>query len=150
MYRDLLRRVEDRARSYGDALQAPCDERRLEKLRGRVGEELGTVLPEDYADFLRLTDGMNWNGLYLYPSETFPIAGHPEYELRGLVEPNLDYREDDWFADLLVFGDDGLDLYARRISTGEYQIYDRVPNNLIETVPSFDALASAALGRCLS
>ena len=107
-------------------------------------------MPEAYAGFLRLTDGMNWNGLYVYPSETSPLKGHPQHRLRGFVETNLGYREDDWFADLLVFGDDSLDIYAHRISTGEYQIYDKVPGNLVETVPSFDALMSASLRRCLS
>ena len=145
MYQELLRQVEDQARKYGRALQPPCDERRLVKLRECVRNELRSELPEAYAGFLRSTDGMNWNGLFVYASERSPLASHVD----GFVGANLDYREDDRFADLLVFGHDSLDVYTRRVSTGEYQVFDGVAHNLIATLPSFDALMSAALRRCL-
>ncbi len=147
VYRELLRRVEDQARGYGDTLQAPCDGARLARLRERVRNELRSGLPEEYAGFLRLTDGMNWNGLYVYPSETSPIAGHPEHVLAGIVETNLDLREGDRFDDLLVFAEDSLDVYARRVSTGEFMIFDRISHDPIEAAPSFDALMGAALRR---
>ena len=148
-YRELLRRVEHQAGGYGVTLQASCDGSRLARLRGRVREALGSELPEAYAGFLRLTDGMNWNGLFVYPSETSPIAGHPEHVLAGFVETNLDFREDERFDDLLVFAEDSLDVYARRVSTGEFVILGRVSYDLIEAVPSFDTLMAAALRRCL-
>ena len=122
----------------------------MEKLRRRVREELGAELPEGYADFLRSTDGMNWNGLYVHPSETSEIADHPGHVLTGFVETNLGLRDDDRFEDLLVFAEDSLDFYARRVSTGEFQVFERVPLDLVETFPSFDALMGAALRRCLS
>ena len=148
-YRELLREAEDQKRRHGDALQAPCDERRLSVLRGRVRGELGTELHEEYAGFLRLTDGMNWNGLYVYPSETSPVADRSANAMAGFVEANLGLREDGWCSDLLVFAEDSLDLFTRSVLTGEYRIYDRVPGNLIETGPPFDALMGVTLERCL-
>jgi hypothetical protein len=71
-------------------------------------------------------------------------AGYSE----GFVEANPRYR-DDRFAGLLVFAEDSLDVYAFRVSTGEYRIFDHVPHYLIDTVHSFDALMSVALQRCL-
>ena len=146
MYERLLRRVEDQAVTYGETLPAPCDGRSLAELRERVRDELGAELPGAYAGFLRLRDGLNWNGLFVYAGGRSPAAGNIE----GFVEANLRYRDDDRFAGLLVFAEDGLDVYALRVSTREYQIFDQVPHNLIDTVPSFDALMCAALRRCLS
>ena len=45
--------------------------------------------------------------------------------------------------------------YARRcsrpaLSTGEFQILDLVPRQVMETLPSFNALIDVALGRCLN
>lgn len=70
--------------------------------------------------------------------------------LPGLVESNLDHREVAGIEDVLVFGHDSLDLYAWCSTTDEYQILDLVPRDVMETVPSFDALLSAALRRCLN
>ena len=52
--------------------------------------------------------------------------------------------------DVLVFGHDSLDLFAWRSSTGEFQVLDLVPRDVLKTLPSFDALMGVALGRCLN
>lgn len=36
------------------------------------------------------------------------------------------------------------------LSTGEFQILDLVPRQVMETLPSFNALIEVALGRCLN
>ena len=35
-------------------------------------------------------------------------------------------------------------------STGEFQILDLLPRDVLETLPSFDALMGMSLGRCLN
>jgi hypothetical protein len=151
VYPQLLRDVEAQARRYGAAaLQPPCAEQAVRALRLRVREELGLPLPGEFAEFLRLADGLNWNGLYLYPSATTSLAGQPDVVLAGLVESNLDHRDTGGPEDVLVFGHDSLDLFAWRSSTGEFQVLDLVPRDVLETLPSFDALMGVALGRCLN
>jgi hypothetical protein len=138
VYPELLREVELQARRYGAAaLQPPCAEQAVRALRLRVRDELGLPLPVEFEEFLRIADGLNWNGLYLYPSA-------------DLVESNLDQREDAGLEDVLVFGNDSLDLFTWRSSTGEFQILDLVPRQVMETLPSFNALIEVALGRCLN
>jgi hypothetical protein len=39
---------------------------------------------------------------------------------------------------------------ALRSSTGEFQILDLVPRQVMESLPSFNALIEVALGRCLN
>jgi hypothetical protein len=108
------------------------------------------ALPVELEELLRIADGMNWNGLYLYPSATASLACQPDVVLAGIVEANLDHRDVGGFEDVLVLGHDSLDLYAWRASTGEFQVLDRVPREVMESLPSFDALMEVALGRCLN
>jgi hypothetical protein len=151
VYPELLRDVEAQARRYGAAaLQPPCAEQAVHALHLRVRDELGLPLPGEFAEFLRLADGLNWSGLYLYPSATTSLAGQPDVVLAGLVESNLDHRDTGGPEDVLVFGHDSLDLFAWRSSTGEFQVLDLVPRDVLETLPSFDALMGVALGRCLN
>ena len=135
MYPQLLRDVEAQARRYGAAaLQPPCAEQAVHALHLRVRDELGLPLPGEFAEFLRLADGLNWNGLYLYPSATTSLAGQPDVVLAGLVESNLDHRDTGGPEDVLVFGHDSLDLFAWRSSTGEFQVLDLVPRDVLETL----------------
>jgi hypothetical protein len=151
VYPQLLRDVEAQARRYGAAaLQPPCAKQAVHALHLRVRDELGLPLPGEFAEFLRLADGLNWNGLYLYPSATTSLPGQPDVVLAGLVESNLDHRVTGGPEDVLVFGHDSLDLFAWRSSTGEFQVLDLVPRDVLETLPSFDALMGVALRRCLN
>lgn len=145
MYEQLLTEVGAEQARYGERSQPPCTEERLERLRRRVREELGAELPEGYAAFLRRQDGLNHNGLFIYASETSPVAGGADATIEGLVEANLGWRDDEYFNDHLVFGEGNMDLYVRHLPTGEYQIIDRTPGNVIETHPSFEQLIAAAL-----
>jgi hypothetical protein len=151
VYPELLRDVEAQARRYGAAaLQPPCAEQGVRALRLRVRDELGLSLPVEFEEFLRIADGLNWNGLYLYPSATTSLEGQPDVVLAGIVESNLDHRDTGGPEDVLVFGHDSLDLFAWRSSTGEFQVLDLVPRDVLETLPTFDALMGVALGRCLN
>ncbi len=145
MYEQLLTRVGEEQARYGERSQPPCTEERLERLRRRALEELNAEVPEEYAAFLRAQDGLNHNGLFIYASETSPVAGGTDATIEGFVEANLGWRDDEFFNDYLVFGEGNMDLYVRHLPTGEYQVIDRTPGNLIESHPSFDQLIAAAL-----
>jgi hypothetical protein len=145
MYEQLLTQVGAEQAKYGERAQPPCTEERLDGLRRRARQELGAEVPEEYAAFLRAQDGLNHNGLFIYASETSPVAGAPDAAIEGLVEANLGWRDDEHFNNYLVFGEGNMDLYVRHLPTGDYQVIDRTPGNLIETHPSFNQLLAAAL-----
>ena len=149
MYQELLQRVAEEQRRFGSGLQSPSTEEQIQALVGRAKEELHTEPPVDYLNFLKLTNGLDWNGVVIYASDTVPIVGHPDRPIPDLVEMNLNYREDPRFEDLLVLGSNGMDLYTYRISTGVYEVIDEVPHELVETIPTFDDLMTKALTRSL-
>ena len=144
MYRQLLDELQGEQTRYGGHRQPPCTEERLALLRRRVREELGAELPDEYLAFLREQDGLNYNGLFVYASETTPIVCVRDASIQGIVEANLGWRDVETMRDYLVFGDGNMDLYARHLPTGEYHVLDRVPGNLIETHPSFELMMVAA------
>lgn len=148
MDRNLLNSVTEEQRRFHCEPQPPCTETQLERLAERVMAELARRLPEGYKDFLRLTNGLDWNGVVIFASERIPITSNPDRFINGFVEMNRIYRDADRFRSL-VFGSDGMDVYTYDQSTGTYEIHDEVSNDLIETLPSFDAMITKALTRCL-
>jgi hypothetical protein len=149
MYQDLLKQVAAEQAQFGSRLQPPATEAQIERLSARARTDLRAELPAAYLDFLRRNNGFDWNGVVIYASETVPIVGHEDRRIGGLVEMNLRARADERFYDLLVWGSNGMDIYTSRLATGGYEIYDEVPHELIETVPSFEALIAKALTRSL-
>jgi hypothetical protein len=149
MYQELLKRLAAEQRRAGSAPQSPGTDEEIQRLVERARQELRIELPTDYVDFLRLTNGLDWNGVVIYAADTTPIAGHPDRIIPDIIEMNLNYREDQRFADLLVIGSNGMDLYTYRISTDVYEVYDEVPHELLETLATFDELMTKALNRSL-
>ena len=149
MYQELLKRVGEEQRRFGSGLQPATTGEQIQVLIERSRKELHTEPPSDYLNFLRLTNGLDWNGVVIYASDTVPIVGHQDRTIPDLVEMNLNYREDPRFEDLLVLGSNGMDIYTYRISNGVYEIYDEVPHELVESIPTFDELITNALTRSL-
>jgi len=149
MYKDLLKRVAEEQRQFGSSLQPPITEEQLQLLVMSASKELRTELPGEYINFLRLTNGLDWNGVVVYAGDTTAITGHPDRSIPGIIEMNLNYRDDPRFEDLLVLGSNGMDIYTYRISSGGYEVYDEVPHELMEIFPTFDELMTRALSRSL-
>jgi hypothetical protein len=149
MYQELLKRVGEEQRQFGSGLQPPSAGEQIQVLIENARKQLHSEPPADYLNFLRLTNGLDWNGVVIYGGDTAPIVGHPDRAIPNLVEMNLNYRDDPRFDDLLVIGSNGMDIYTYRISSGVYEIYDEVPHELVETISTFDELMTRALNRSL-
>lgn len=146
MYQNLLQEIARKRAKYSQSMQPPCAAEKLDRLRRQVLEELSTPLPGEYIEFLKITDGLDWNGLLIYACETVPVAGYSDRFVPGFLETNLRTREEcEPCSDYLFFGDASIDAYAYKISEREYQILDRSSLELTDTFPSFDALISEAL-----
>jgi hypothetical protein len=105
-----------------------------------VENQLNCTLPDGYIEFLSITNGLKWNGLQIFASETMPIVGCADVKILGFVDLNLIYRENEDCLDLLFFGESGIDSYVYCISAKQYQILDRVSLSLTETFDSFEML----------
>jgi hypothetical protein len=104
-------------------------------------------LPAEYLDLLRLTNGLDWNGVVIYASETVPIVAHADRSIAGVVQMNLVFRDAPAFQELIVLGSDGMDLYTYNLADRVYEQCDEVPHELIETFATFDALMTRLLTR---
>jgi len=149
VYAELLERVAMEQERYGAVPQHPATEAELTRLRLRASEELGVGLPDEYEEFLKRVNGLDWNGVLFFATQPIPVAGPGGGSIAGVVEMNLAFRDDPHFADLLALGSDGLDVYTYRSATGTYEIYDEVPHNLVASGLSFEDLMTRALTRCL-
>lgn len=146
MYESLLRELAKKRAKYSQSMQPPCEEGKIEQLEREALAKLSTALPDEYIEFLKITNGLDWNGLLIYACETTPISGYTDRFIPGFLETNLRTRKEcEPCRDFLFFGDSGIDAYAYKISSSEYQILDRSSMELTETFSSFDDLISEAL-----
>jgi len=98
-------------------------------------------IAEDYADFLRITDGLNFNGVFIYPSHTLPSSAHPGWYIDGLVEENLMWREAvDPEGTYLFYADSDINLWGYNLTTSQYELRAKDCDDVEEVYESFDAM----------
>ena len=145
MYEALLDHFARWRAKYGRTLPPPATEGELASLRADAQARLGHPIPPEYERFLRRTNGLGANGLFIYATERSPIAGTADAFIDGFVDANLDWWDLAPNREFLFFGDSGQETYVREIAKGAYQVRDRPSHSLIKEVASFDALLFEAL-----
>jgi cell wall assembly regulator SMI1 len=144
MWKKALMEVEKQSREHGIAMQPPASENDVKSVVKGAEEILGVKLPNEYLKFLRLVNGLNWNGVFIYGSRTNQIAG-TTYSLQGINEANEIWRDYEGHKKYLFFGDSDMSLYGQDLNTGEYKELDRSSNSLIQTYKGFDDMLTDVL-----
>jgi hypothetical protein len=145
---DLLSEVHALQRKYGRAIEPPASTEQIAVLRDTVRAELGVDLPDGYAKFLAVSNGLDWNGTLFYATERRAKApGHPF--LDGVVPANLDVRDNGPSLRLLVLGESGMEIYVHDLVSSAFRIVDRVSLDTYESYESFDELFAAAIKKRL-
>lgn len=112
---------------------------------GRVAATLTYELPQVYSALLAVADGIDWNGVVLYASETrLGTTGEPESQ--GLLNTNmhlrLTYTPD---KDFVYFAESGMDAYRHNLLTNKFEVADRVATSVFETFGTADELFNRLL-----
>lgn len=150
MIKDLLDTVAGWQKRYKQIPQPPADAAAVADLRARSQAELGADIPDEYAELLRLANGVDWNGFFIYATERTPIAGRegkkPRF-IEGFVEQNKRWRELPPKKDLLVVAESGDAIYTYNLAEKAFQDRDRQSNDVIQSYPSLEAMLEQALDR---
>ena len=149
MYRELLEQIQVKLQKRQTVPQPPCDEAQIERLREQARTELGDELPAAYLDFLRLSNGLDWNGLHFFAAETTQLRGKRPGMIEGFVPANLGYRDVEEMRSFLIFGVSGMELYVYDKKNRDYRIQDTVSMDTYETYSDFDSLMTEALRKRL-
>lgn len=148
--KDLLTAVRAEQQQFKRRQQPPLLKEKLEAFKNRVDYTLFYTLPQAYLDILAITDGLEWNGIVLYASET-RIRDNGKLDIQGMLEVNMQlrlaYAPD---KDFVYFAESGLDAFRHNLATNKYEVSDRVVGTSVyEVFDTADALFQRILEKML-
>lgn len=143
MYKQYLEKIEARKKVFGKKMRPSAAEADLARLSSRSLAELSMDIPQEYKDFLRVMDGLNFDGLFIYSTHSTDEYQH------GFVEMNLIWRSYEVNEDSLLFADSDINLYAYNLVEKRYELQDRPCGDAYETFETFDEMITEALRLCL-
>ena len=137
-YDALLADVRAMKRKYQKDLQPPASEAALDSLRQRVRQKLGADLPDEYLEFLRTTNGLEFNGFGIYATDKAPLVGNENAATNSFVDANLLWRGNPNYKKYLIFGESGEYNYVYNLEDKAYEVRTQPSDDLDEAVPSFE------------
>lgn len=135
-------------RIRGTALTfAPAGEAGIKDASAALTGEGHPALPADYAEFLRLSDGIVWNGMTLYGTPMIVREYHGQ-EFPDILEANrrLKRRRPD-LGDRLLLGGMDDDIHVYDPADGRYYVLDRMGMDEMEDYDDFAGLFAAIVAR---
>lgn len=148
MIKDLLDTVAAWEKRFKQTPQPPASDDAVQDLRKRSQAELGADIPDEYAELLKVANGIDWNGMTFYATETSPVPGRegkkPRF-VQGFVEQNKVWRGYEPKKNFLVFGDSGDEVYTYNLVDKAFQERDRQSDSLIRTHPTLEAMLAQAM-----
>ncbi|WP_156175907.1 YrhA family protein [Hymenobacter terrenus] len=117
----------------GRPLAPPATVEELRMLQEEAAQKLDYVLPAIYLELLSYTNGIAHNGMQLYATHALTRTtpdGQTTYDRRGLVETNLLWRDTPPNQEFVFLAESGDVLYGQHIPTGQFQVVDRITNEM--------------------
>jgi hypothetical protein len=147
---DLLAAVRTEQQQFKCRQQPPLVEEKLEAFKNRVAYTLSYTLPQAYLDILAITDGLDWNGVVLYASET-RMQDNDKLDIQGMLEANIQlrlaYTPD---KDFIYFAESSMDAYRHNLVADKFELSDRVVSSSVyEMFDTADAMFQRMLEKML-
>ena len=100
------------------------------------------TLPKEYAEILKITDGLIWNGIELYGTKSYEreLKG---YTIPGIVDVNMDFMGFDALSGKLIVGRMPEELLVYSASDSLWGCMDRTDFMIMQTAPSLKELLAS-------
>jgi len=139
-YKEIIEKMYEEDREFNQFIPPPATEDEIAQLKKDFQAEFSFPLPEFYCDILRITNGLNFNGLTIWPTRAYgPIPF-------SLIEENRDSHLNGW-DEYLYFANLDADRYVYNLETKEYQLVDFAGHSLVEVFPTCKEMLEDALRR---
>ncbi len=130
---------------YGEAQQGAATPEQVEQVRAEVTARFGAALPPDFARFLALSNGLDYNGVVLYGATQSETAPGANGFWQGLVAANAAWRKGPGHEQYLVLGETDMDLFTVGLDGTDPVLRDKVSSDVNARFASVGAAIDAIL-----
>jgi len=112
MWKEELNRVAQEKSKYHEKINNGATEDEVRLFHKHAHIEIGVDLPEEYLDFLREVNGIEFNGFILYGIDQKLLASVPNQKISGLIENNRIWYENVWQKKYIFIGESSISWFV--------------------------------------
>lgn len=145
MWEQLFLKIKDKREKRGRKLNNPASEEQIEILKKIVKEEFNQVLPEQYVNFLKSINGIEFNGFIFYGVDSSLLDVENNQTVYGYVDTNKIWYENEHQKQYMFFGESNISWYCFDLLNGVYVELDNPSGTLMQTYIDFNSMLEKAL-----
>lgn len=111
--------------------------------------KLGFDFPKEYTDILKIVNGLNFNGLFLYGIDQKYLLNKQENDIYGAIEWNLVWKDLEE-PNYIFLGDENISWFVYDRVSKSYRILDKPSARRLEKFPTFENLFEKILDMALN
>ena len=145
----LMTKVKDTATGWGEELEPPASESEIKDFSDRLQKFYNTNLPDQYESFLRMANGLEFNGLIIYGTKNSESA--PEFSQLDFFKMNEIWQGSPRARELsvIILGESSSGVLTYDKSANQFQYRDRIGLDRVEPYPSFNEMLRVEIEKVL-
>ncbi|AXK20326.1 MULTISPECIES: YrhA family protein [Bacillus] len=149
MWKNLILEIEKIEKSFNDKLSTPATDSEVQKLREHAKEKFNVDLPSEYEEFLKIINGLDFNGLVLYGVDSPLLETEKDEQICGFIDTNEIWYENEFQKEYLFFGDSNIAWFCKNLSDSTYLELDKPSGTVMNTYNDFNTMLGEALKTAL-
>lgn len=141
-----IRKIEEK---YGDTINSPASSEQIEILIKAVKEKFGNELPQEYINFLKTVNGIEFNGFIFYGVDSSLLDNQKEETAYGYIDTNEIWYENQHQKQYMFFGESNISWYCFDLVNKIYVELDKPSGTLLNTYDNFYYMLEKALSDSL-
>lgn len=150
MWKDKFQEIIQEKKIYGEKVNIGVTEEELENYFKEAKAELNVDLPNDYANILKLVNGLEFNGFILYGIDQSLLSKQPNQSINGLIEYNKIWYENEWQKKYIFIGESNISWYVYDIAECKYIELDNPSGRENEVFSSLEDMVEKMLNDALA
>ena len=144
MWEDILQEVIDLKMQFGDQINPGATDEDMKKWLLACRTELNKEIPDEYLQFLKKINGIEFDGFILYGIDLEYVTQRTEVYISGLISNNKDWA-DISENEYLFIGDSSISWYVYGMSDEKYYELDKPSGDVIGVSESCNDLLEKVL-----
>lgn len=149
MWKEEIEKIKEEKNIYGEKINKGADNIAIEKLRKELKYQFDVDLPQEYANILKVVNGLEFNGYILYGIDEKLIDFSLDQAINGILEMNSIWYENENQKAFLFLGESNITWYVYILNTQEYAVLDNPSGRVLKKYNAFDEMFNYMLGESL-
>lgn len=149
MWKDKLWEIIREKELYGEKVNTGATEEEIRLFLKAIKDELQTELPNEYVKFLKVINGIEFNGFILYGIDRRFLDAWQNQPINGFIEYNKIWYENEWHRQYVFLGESNICWYVYDLTECKYCELDNPSGRKSEVFDGLEHMVEKILSDAL-